>query len=387
MSDEAGEVTGRDRAAGEAAPPANTVRLREQLLRTASTLSPEPPVLVREWADPVRLYAPEPVGHRYLFLVAVGGQRRRTQPGLDDVVDALTAAGWSAYESHHSSSGEHWGTARRDDLDVWIYEGGGPGILTFTGLTPVMFTEPGLRQPHCTASTTSGVVCDDCHGWGVCMDCEGTCRGNVGYGHCWCRGGAGGPGSCIECEGKGEITAETPEWKRRRLKLPEPDGPDATRRPPLEDGHGSGVGALMDVAHRACACGEFRCSWRNVLVEAENHLVSRFTGACRGCCAERAYAFTLPHRRLPAPPPPPSPPGCPQCAGAPIPVTGGLHFPGSAMTRAQDLGLVAAGRGGCQVRPDDPNWRCPACGHDWRDPDRRRHRRVVDAILDDVPAT
>ncbi|RII15927.1 hypothetical protein DSC45_16930 [Streptomyces sp. YIM 130001] len=386
MAGEAEERGGRQ----EPELPGSAGWLRDQLRAIERQLEPGSPTgTLREWTDPVRMVHPEPLGHRYLFLVAIGGEERPAGLGLDDAVDTFTAAGWSAHTSHGDwKGGEIWGTAGHGDLRVRIYSGSGPGILTLTGWTPVLFTERDLRQPHFTLSTVGGVLCAECYGWGACMDCEGSGRGGTGgYGRCWCWGGQGGPGACIGCGGSGEITSDAALWKRKQYGLSEPDGPDAFREPPLEEGHDSNLGAFADVAHRTCACGEFRCHWRNALETSDDRLLSRFTGRCQGCGAERAYAFALPYRRLPAPAPPPSPPGCPRCAGVPIPLTGGLHFPGAAMLRAQDLGLVAPRPGGCQVLPDAPNWRCPGCGHDWRDPDGRRHARVVDAILGDLPAS
>lgn len=64
--------------------------------------------------------------------------------------------------------------------------------------------------------------------------------------------------------------------------------------PVAEAGHESTLSALLDVAQRTCACGEFRCSWRNVLDEEGDLLLSRFVGACQGCDAERAHTFALP---------------------------------------------------------------------------------------------
>ncbi|WP_242442123.1 hypothetical protein [Streptomyces sp. CB02460] len=53
------------------------------------------------------------------------------------------------------------------------------------------------------------------------------------------------------------------------------------------------MSALSDVAQQACVCGEFRCSWRNVLDEEGGRLLARFVGACQGCDVRRAHTFTL----------------------------------------------------------------------------------------------
>ncbi|MFI6683836.1 hypothetical protein [Streptomyces sp. NPDC050485] len=394
----AGESTEREQGPGpeqaaEPAAPASATWLKGQLLKIASALYPDRgPVVVREWSDPVQLFEPEPVGHRHLLLVAVGGDDRPAHPDFDEVLDAFRAAGWTALGSGSGSPQESWATARSEDFEVRVYEGEGPGILTFTGWTPVVFTEPGHRQPHFTRSTADGVLCSECHGWGVCMDCRGSGRGSgtgsaFGAHRCWCSGGRGGAGSCIDCGGSGSITSRAEPWKRKQFRFPDPGGADAVRQPPVEDGRLSAIDALADIAHRACSCGEFRSLWRNTLAEADDRIVARFVGSCRGCGAERAYAFTLPHRKLPAPPAPPAPPPCPRCAGAPVPLVGGLSLPGSAALRAQELGLVAASSSGCEVRPDEPNWRCASCGHDWRDADLRRRDRILRSILAGVPAS
>ncbi|MEV0406726.1 hypothetical protein [Actinoallomurus sp. NPDC050550] len=375
------------------------VWLRNALLEIATTLySDRRPVVVRQWTDPVHLHDPEPVGHRFLFLVAVGGDDRPASPDIDDVVDAFRAAGWEAHEPRHGREpGTGWAEARREDFKTSINAGAGPGVLTFTGWTPVVFTTGRqLRQPQHTLSTVYGVLCRECHGWGACLDCDGSGRSTEpgSYGRCWCHGGQGGPGACIECGLSGEITESSPSHLLKRYGFADADapdadadGPDAFRMPPIEKAHDSNIDALTDVAHRPCACGEFRSRWSNHLSEADDHLVSLFTGRCQGCAKQRAYAFMLPDRKLPPPPPPPSPPPCPRCAQVPVPLVRGLNLPGSATMRALDLGLVAASNRGCEVRPDDPNWRCPACGHAWQDADERRRARVLRSILADLPSS
>lgn len=375
--------------AAPTAPASAATWLREQLLAIAAALYPDRrPVVVRAWTDAVRLREPEPVGRRDVLLVAVGGDDRPASPDLDDVLDAFTAAGWTTYRGSLDDPRGNRATARHEDFEVKVHEGKGPGLLTFTGWTPVVFTERRLGQPLFTLSTVGGVLCGDCHGWGVCLDCEGTGRSSDkgSWGRCWCVAGNSGPGRCVECRGLGQITSESPPWTRRGYGLPDPDSADEFRRPPVEDGHDSNIGALTDVAQRPCACGAFRCLWRNTLVEADSRLISWFVGTCQGCAAHRAYAFALPYRKLPVPAPPPSPPSCPRCGGTAAPLVGGLYFPGSAMMRAQELGLVVAGSRGCEVRPDDPNWRCASCAHDWRDADGRRRDRVLRSILTGMTA-
>ncbi|WP_053160988.1 hypothetical protein [Streptomyces caatingaensis] len=278
--------------------------LRGHLLETASALYPDrPPVVVREWTDPVRLRDPAPVGHRFLSLMAVGGDDRRpSSPGLQGLLDAFAAAGWTVRRQAPCGPGENEATARRGPFRARLYEGAGPGILTVTGWTPVVFPEEHLAQPHFTLSTvdvdTDGVLCDDCHGWGMCLLCEGRpySGGSGGYGRCWCAANNAGPGNCVECAGRGSLPAEAMSWKRKEYGLPEADDGDTARRPPAENGHDSNTHAFTDISHRSCACGEFRCFWRNTVSEADGRLLSRFVGRCQGCAARRAYAFTLPRR-------------------------------------------------------------------------------------------
>ncbi|MEU5836206.1 hypothetical protein ABZ820_21405 [Streptomyces diacarni] len=350
--------------------------LRQELLDISSSLYPDRrPVVVRTWCDTVRLHEPRPVGRRHVLLVAVGGDARPASPDLDDVSHAFAAAGWAAGPGHEDLAGGRLATARRAGCAVRIHEGAGPGILTFTGWTPVEFTGRALHQPLFTTSTLDGVLCDDCHGWGICMDCEGTGRSDSGrsWGRCWCAAGNSGPGRCVECRGSGATPAAA-------------DGADDVTGPPVEEGHVSGIEALIDVAHRPCSCGELRCLWNNTLAEDGERLVARFGGACQGCGAQRSYAFALPHRELPASPPPPPPP-CPRCGGTPVPVVGGLHLPGTATLRAQERGLVAAAREGCEVRRDDPHWQCASCRHRWRDADELRWAKVLRHVLDDSDAS
>ncbi|MGW0886023.1 hypothetical protein [Streptomyces sp. NPDC002671] len=278
--------------------PESAVWLKEQLLEIASALpSGCRPVVVREWTDPVLLRDPEPVGHRFLFLVCLVPDGRPSSYGFDDALNAFTAASWIT--THRRSSGqpgEIWATARREEFEVRVYEGNGPGILTLTGWTPVVYTGRQLAQPPFTLSTASGVLCDDCHGWGVCLLCDGRAYsgGKGGYGRCHCAGNNAGPGKCIECGGTGLLTAEEASWKRRRYGLPDPDAGDAFGQTPAEGGHTSNTSAFITVSQRTCGCGEFRCSWRNMLTKASDHTISRFTGTCQGCSAQRAYAFRLP---------------------------------------------------------------------------------------------
>ncbi|WP_156722272.1 hypothetical protein [Streptomyces apocyni] len=294
---------------------AGAVWLKGQLLGVATALYPDRrPVEVREWSDPVRLAAaPAPVGHRHLFLIGVGGDDRPSSPGFANALDAFTEADWTVRRRDHGLPGESWATVGREDFQVRVYEGVGPGILTFTGWTPVVFAERQLVQPRFTPSTIDidGVVCQDCQGSGVCLLCEGRpyTGGSGGYGRCWCAGNNAGPGACVECAGRGYDPAHDVAWKRRQHGLSDPTGgnpfaaygpfdtpdiPDAPTRIPTEAGHGSNTAAFIDVSQRHCACGEFRCFWRNVLSDEGDHRLSRFAAVCQGCAAHRAYAFRIP---------------------------------------------------------------------------------------------
>lgn len=278
--------------------PESALWLKGQLLEIASSLAPDRgPVVVREWTDPVRLGDPAPVGHRFLFLICVSWDDRPSSPGFDDVLNAFTADGWNVRGWPSGHPGESSATARREDFEVRIYRGDGPGFLTFTGWTPVVFcTERPLRQPSFTLSTAMGVLCFDCHGWGVCLLCEGRAYsgGSGGYGRCWCVGNNAGPGRCVECAGRGYFAFEAAPWRERRHGLSDADSGDTFPEPPAEDGHDDNAGAFIDVSQRSCACGEFRCFWRNILSGAGDHLLARFVGTCQGCTAQRAYTFRLP---------------------------------------------------------------------------------------------
>ncbi|WP_406070087.1 hypothetical protein OG372_21435 [Streptomyces sp. NBC_01020] len=298
MTDTAG-TTDEPGHGGALAVPASAVWLRGQLLEIASALHPDRrPVVVREWTDPVRLRDPAPVGHRFLFLVCVSGGDRPSSAGFDDVLNAFTVAGWNVHRRSSGHPGESWATVRREEFEVKVYEGNGPGILSLTGWTPVVYTERQLGQPLFTLTTASGVLCDDCHGWGACLLCEGRAYsgGSGGYGRCSCAGNNAGPGKCVECAGRGFLTSDAVSWKRKQYGLPAADRSDAWPQPPAEGGHDSNTSAFTDVSQRSCACGEFRCFWRNILTPADEHLLSRFAGICQGCAAQRAYAFTLPPR-------------------------------------------------------------------------------------------
>lgn len=197
---------GRDRR-GAPAVPGSAVWLKGQLLDIASALRPDRgPVVAREWTDPVRLRDPAPVGHRFLFLIGMSWDDRSVSPVFADVLNAFTVAGWNTRQQSLDDSEEGRATARREDFEVRVYGGGGSGLLTFTGWTPVVYTERQLGQPPFTLSTATGVLCDDCYGWGVCMLCEGRpySGGSGGYGRCWCAGNNAGPGKCLECAGLGQ---------------------------------------------------------------------------------------------------------------------------------------------------------------------------------------
>ncbi|WP_327708482.1 hypothetical protein OG912_05845 [Streptomyces sp. NBC_00464] len=254
------------------------------------------PVVVREWTDPVRLRDPAPVGYRFLFLVCATWDDRPSPPGFGNALNAFTEAGWSVHQQPAGRPGESRATVRHEDFEVEVYEGDGPGFLTFTGWTPVVCAERQLGQPPFTLSTARGVLCDDCHGWGVCLLCEGRAYsgGSGGYGRCLCAANNAGPGRCVECAGRGVLAADAVSYRRRRHGLPDADSGDAFPWPPAEGGHDANISAFTVVSQRSCACGEFRCFWRNTLSEADGHLLSRFAGTCQGCAGQRAYAFTLP---------------------------------------------------------------------------------------------
>ncbi|MFC9925226.1 hypothetical protein [Streptomyces sp. NPDC127190] len=257
--------------------------LKEQILGILSTASPAHlPVLVRAWTDPVHLNDPEPVGHRSLLLAALDGAG---SPGVDAVQDAFRSAGWE-------TAGRE--TVRHGDNTAEIRQGRGPAVLMCTAWSPVVFPARALGQPSYTLSTVDGVLCDTCHGWGACMDCEGTGRdpGNPrSYGRCWCYASNYGPGSCVECEGRGAVTASSLERKRRPYpRLTDGYVPD----PEPETGHDTNLGAFVDVVHRACVCGEFRCRWDNTVTRTDSGLHSLFTGLCPACGERRGYAFALP---------------------------------------------------------------------------------------------
>ncbi|MFD3870335.1 hypothetical protein [Streptomyces sp. NPDC058623] len=81
---------------GALAVPESAVWLKGQLLEITSALHPDRrAVVVREWTDTVQLRDPEPVGHRFLFLVCVSGDDHPSSTGFDDILNPFTAAGWS----------------------------------------------------------------------------------------------------------------------------------------------------------------------------------------------------------------------------------------------------------------------------------------------------
>ncbi|MFE4214454.1 hypothetical protein [Streptomyces sp. NPDC056844] len=284
------DTTGAREPGSAPAAPASAVWLRGQLLEIASALRPDRrPEVVREWTDPVRWRDPTPVGHRFLFLLCVATDDRPTPP--DDALNAFTAAGWTVRTQRSGPDGESWTAVGREDFDVRVYTGAGRGITTFTGWTPVVYAaEQRLSQPPFTRSTADGILCDDCHGWGVCQECGGRAYsgGSGGHGRCWCTGNNAGPGRCVECGGTGLLTAEEVAWLRGQ------HGDDASQQLPPEDGHGSNTGAFLTVSRRPCRCGEFRCSWRNTLSRTDGHLLSHFHGTCRTCATRRTHTFRLP---------------------------------------------------------------------------------------------
>ncbi|ROO86167.1 hypothetical protein EDD29_3730 [Actinocorallia herbida] len=266
---------------------AGGVWLREHLLDLGSALSTgDRAVVVRAWADPVRLREPVEVGRREVFLVAVGGTPGlAAAPGFGAVLDAFTAAGWSA--RRHGPEADV-ATASRDAFTVRVH--GGEGILTFTGWTPVVFTDRELRQPHCTRTTAEAVLCHECEGWGVCLDCEGTARAPEGVRRrCRCVSSNAGPGRCGTCLGTGAVPAEALASLRRR------HGTTTAPRPrTVEADAASHLEALITVAHLACPCGEFRALWRTTLTREPGGPFSTFTATCKGCAALRTHTFALP---------------------------------------------------------------------------------------------
>ncbi|MFJ7629218.1 hypothetical protein ACIQZN_22260 [Streptomyces sp. NPDC097595] len=263
--------------------------LKGALLGIASALRPDRgPTVVREWIDSVRLLDPEPVGFRSLFLLGMSWDGRPPPSKFGETLTAFSGAGWETTPHVTDQDGESWATARREEFEVKVYEGSRSGLVTLTGWTPVVYPELLLAQPPFTRSTAGGVLCYDCHGWGICLTCEGRPYERR-YKRCWCIANNAGPGRCVECAGRGLLSPENVPWWRPQHVLRGADMECAT--PEAE--HDSTLSALAEVAQRACACGEFRCSWRNVLDEEGDRLLSRFVGACQGCDVQRAHTFTL----------------------------------------------------------------------------------------------
>lgn len=267
-------------------------RLRGELLGVAAELAgARPPVLVREWADTLELHG-APVGHRYFALVAV--ERGPGASEFDRLVAAFTARGWSAHRWNGPSEGVGRATAKRDGWEVTAHQGRGLGVITLSGRTPAVFLpgHRGLRQPVHTLSTGAGLLCEDCHGWGVCLNCEGTgrsrppapgrTRGRVSHGRCGCWAGQAGPGRCADCAGQGRITSATLSWQRSGHHAP---GPTAAP-PPAADA----LTALLETARRPCACGSLACHWQL----ARNRTELRISGPCQSCARPRSYSFALP---------------------------------------------------------------------------------------------
>lgn len=63
------------------------------------------------------------------------------------------------------------------------------------------------------------------------------------------------------------------------------------------------------------------------------------------------------HDRQPA-----TPPSCPKCKGKLIPIAYG--YPSEEMFREAQEGRIALG--GCIISGNNPEWRCNACGHEFR---------------------
>jgi hypothetical protein len=72
-------------------------------------------------------------------------------------------------------------------------------------------------------------------------------------------------------------------------------------------------------------------------------------------------------------------PICPTCGSAAVPLLLGLAAP--AASEAAKAGVLALG--GCFANDDgtDPNWRCTARGHHWRDDDQARWQATLEAAL------
>ncbi|MCX0247823.1 hypothetical protein [Streptomyces drozdowiczii] len=265
------------------------VWLKGALLDIASVVRPDRgPTVVREWSDSVRLLDPEPVGFRSLFLIGMSWDGRPALSKFGATLTAFTEAGWDVHPDATDQDGESWATARHEQFEVRVYEGSGTGLVTLTGWTPVVYPELRLGQPPFTRSTAGGVLCYDCHGWGVCLTCEGRPYERRDQ-RCWCIANNAGPGKCVECAGRGLRSPATVPWWRPQHPL---HGADMDCAAP-EAGHATALSALSDVAQRACVCGEFRCSWRNVLEEEGGRLLARFVGACQGCDVRRTHTFTL----------------------------------------------------------------------------------------------
>lgn len=281
--------------------------LRAELLAVTAEFAPGlPSALLREWSDPALLFDDEPIGHSHLATVAVGDLDHLGpgRPDLDDLVGALRARGWSASRRDDSREGHVSGTGPGADderLHLLARQGRDVGTVVLTAWTPVILPGDLIGQPLATLSIGEGVLCPECHGWGACMDCKGTGRDYKPgtYGRCWCWGGARGPGACIDCAGRGRITPDAPDWKREGYRIPARGSADGLRRPPIEGEHPGVISALMELAGRTCACGDFRCFWRLALDTTDGHLVLVCSGSCQSCAALRAHAFRLPLRPRP----------------------------------------------------------------------------------------
>ena len=72
-------------------------------------------------------------------------------------------------------------------------------------------------------------------------------------------------------------------------------------------------------------------------------------------------------------------PICPRCESAAVPLLLGLPVP--AAVEAAKAGQLALG--GCLVKNDgtDPNWRCTARGHSWRDGDQALWEAALEQAL------
>ncbi|GAB2856702.1 hypothetical protein GCM10022221_65500 [Actinocorallia aurea] len=134
------------------------------------------------------------------------------------------------------------------------------------------------------------MVCYECEGWGVCLECEGSARDpRRTWGRCECVASNAGPGRCGVCLAAGQLPAEAVASVRRRHGTSAEPGPGT-----VEGEASSPVRALAAAARLTCACGEFRALWRAALSTGRDRPVLTFSACCQGCAAHRAHDFALP---------------------------------------------------------------------------------------------